>query len=76
MPVRDHDLAVVSRMTAYLDKLLDRIGERIADRVIERLEATLDVVTDRDLVSDLERADAEPDDAAVPFDDVRRVEAS
>jgi hypothetical protein len=70
MPVTDRDLAVARRLTAYLTRLLDRLGERVGDRVAERLEGTLDVLTDRDLMRDLDRADLEPDERAVPLEDV------
>jgi hypothetical protein len=63
-------------MSAYLDKLLDRVGERVAERVVERLEATLDVLSDRELLDDLKRADQQPDEEAVPLDAVRRARTS
>ena len=73
MRVSDRDAPVVRSMTAYLDRLLSRVGDRVAERVFERVEATIDVLTDRRLLADLSRADEEPDDEAVPLDELRRL---
>jgi hypothetical protein len=41
-------------------------------RLTERLRATLDVLTDQRLLDDLERSDSQPDEAARPYEEVRR----
>ena len=68
--------AVAERMRSYLLRLLDRATERLEGRVehrlTERLEATLDVLTDPKLMRDLEHADAQPDEDARPYDEIRR----
>jgi hypothetical protein len=70
------EAAVVERMRGYLLRLLDRATERLEGRVehrlTERLEATLDVLTDPKLMRDLEHADAQPDDDARPYNEIRR----
>jgi hypothetical protein len=63
---------VVARLSRYLDRLFDRLGERVGDRVADRLEATLDVLTDPDLMGDLRRADAQPDEDARPYNEIAR----
>jgi len=56
-----------------LDRLFDRlVGERVGDRVADRLEATLDVLTDPDLMGDLRRAGAQPDEDARPYEEIAR----
>jgi hypothetical protein len=66
----------LERMRAYLLRLLDSATERLEDRVehrlTERLEATLDVLSDPKLMSDLERADSQADEDARPYDEIRR----
>jgi hypothetical protein len=71
MPTRNRDLAVTERLSRMLDRLLDGLADRVGDRVADRLEATWDVATDRDLIRDLETADAQPDEEARSFDEIR-----
>jgi hypothetical protein len=66
------DQAVRERMSRYLDSLFSRFEERIEARVVERVEATLDVLEDPELMADLRKADAQPDEDARPFEDIRR----
>jgi hypothetical protein len=66
------DNLVVARVSRYLERLFDRLGDRVGDRVAERLEATFDVLTDPDLMNDLRRADAQSDEEARSYDEIRR----
>jgi len=75
MPTKNRDLAVVERLSRYWDKLFERIEDRVEGRVVKRVEATLDVLTDRDLMDDLRRADAQPDSEARSFEEIRRARA-
>jgi hypothetical protein len=63
-------------MTGYFCRLLDRATERVEARVenrlASRLDATLDVLTDPKLMEDLRRADAQADEDARPYDEIRR----
>jgi hypothetical protein len=63
-------------MRGYLLRLLDRATERLEERVehrlTERVEATLDVLSDPKLMGDLARADAQADEDARPYDEIRR----
>ncbi len=72
VPVQNRDHLVLGRLSSYLDKLFDRLGERVGDRVAERLEATWDAMTDRELMDDLRRADKQPDEDALPYEEIRR----
>jgi hypothetical protein len=40
--------------------------------VTERLEATIDVLTDSELMVGLERADSQADEEARPYEEIRR----
>jgi hypothetical protein len=61
------------RVRTYLVRLFDRVvTERVEDRVGRRLEATVDVLTDPALIEDLRQADAQPDQEARPYDEIRR----
>ena len=71
MPTHNQ-LDVVGRVSRYLDRLFDRLGERVGDRVADRLEATLDILTDPQLMGDLRRADAQPDEDARPYEEIAR----
>lgn len=71
MPAQ-HQLAMVGRLSRYLDRLFDRLGERVGDRVADRLEATLDVLTDPQLMDDLRRADAQQGEDARPYEEIAR----
>ena len=63
----------VERMRNYLLRLFDRaVTERVEHRLVERLEASVDVLTDRELMADLRRADAQADEDARSYDEVRR----
>ena len=59
-------------MNRYIERLFDRLGDRVGDRVAERLEATIDVLTDPELMSALREADSQPDEEARSFDEIRR----
>ena len=66
----------LERMRGYLLRLLDRATERLEERVehrlTERVEATIDVLADPKLMGDLERADAQADEDARSYDEIRR----
>ena len=78
MPMRAdlRESSAVRRMTGYFCRLLDRATERVEARVenrlASRLDATLDVLTDPKLMEDLRRADAQADEDARPYDEIRR----
>jgi hypothetical protein len=71
MRTRSLGLAVVARVMRYFDRLFERVEDRVEARVVERVEATLDVLADPELVSDLEKADRQADSDARPFDEIR-----
>jgi hypothetical protein len=72
MGIRTSENPVVARVSRYLDRLFDRLGDRVGDRVADRLEATVDVATDPMLLKDLHEADAQADEDARPYDEIRR----
>lgn len=72
MGTQTRDSQVVAKLSGYLDRLFDRLGDRVGDRVVERLEATIDVLTDPDLMNDLRQADSQPDEEARSYDEIRR----
>jgi hypothetical protein len=87
VPHIDHGNQVKERLNKYLDSLLDRAAERLAPRVADRVAdeiaprireeydawlATIEVMADADLVSDLRDADAEGDDDAQDYAEIRR----
>jgi hypothetical protein len=63
---------VRERMNRYLDRLFGRLEERVENRVVERVEATLDVLGAPELMEDLRQADAQPDEEARSFEEIRR----
>jgi hypothetical protein len=59
-------------MSRYLDSLFGRFEQRIETRVVERVEATLDVLGDPALMADLRESEAQSDEEARPFEEIRR----
>jgi hypothetical protein len=63
---------VRGKLLELFDRATERLESRIEHRVTERLEATADVLTDPALIEDLKQADAQADEDARPYDEIRR----
>jgi hypothetical protein len=61
--------AVGEEMTHFFDLLLAPVERRVETRVMERVEATLDVLSDPQLLEHLRKADLQPDAEARPLED-------
>jgi hypothetical protein len=72
MPVQEKQQAVVERLSRYLDRLFTRVEARVEARVVKRVEATIDVLSDPDLMDDLRRADLQSDEDARPLSEISR----
>lgn len=72
MAVQDKQQAVVEHLSRYLDRLFTRVEARVEARVVKRVEATIDVLSDPDLMNDLRRADSQSDKDARPFSEISR----
>jgi hypothetical protein len=74
-------------LNRYLDNLLDRVADRLAPRIEDRVRdevvpriqaeyeswlATIDVMADVELVEDLRVADAQGDEDAQDYEEIRR----
>jgi hypothetical protein len=73
MPTKSRSVQPVERVRSYLLRIFDRVvTDRVEHRIEQRVSATLDVLTDPGLMSDLREADAQPDEDARPYDEIRR----
>jgi hypothetical protein len=70
-------------LNRYLDSLLDRAAQKLAPRVADQLVpqmreeyeswlATIETMTDPQLVSDLREADSEGDEDSQDYEEIRR----
>jgi hypothetical protein len=68
--------AVRARLTSYLARLFEPVVTPIIEReVAERFEdylETMEILADPEAMESLRRAEAQPDDEARPYEDIRR----
>lgn len=71
--------SVIDRLNRYVDRLLDRTAERLAPRVANRITddfesriATLETLTDAEVMDDLRVASGTPAHELIDYEDIRR----
>ena len=77
MPSTLRESSAARRARDYLVSIfdryvVDRVETRVERRMSERLEATVDVLLDPELMDDLRQADAQADEDARPYSEIRR----
>jgi hypothetical protein len=74
--VKVRESAVRARLTHYLSRLFEPVVQPMIEReVAERFEdylETVEILADPEAMESLRRADAQPDDEARPYEDIRR----
>lgn len=76
MPVTTRDSVVKERVTQALARLFEPLVKPMIDRAFEeRFEdymETMEILSDPETMEALSRADAQPDDEARPYEEIRR----